>query len=111
MAGSCGCGDELLGSIICGEFLDWLMTFRLLRKVSASLSWLVYNSTSFCLRLSHTCSITFDLFNVCVLWLLGSVILLEAIKDVQQKIVEHWYRILRKQKQVQLNCFLSNKGE
>ena len=28
MAGSCGRGDEALGSIKCGEFLDWLMKDR-----------------------------------------------------------------------------------
>jgi len=26
VAGSCECGNELLGSIKCGEFLDWLKT-------------------------------------------------------------------------------------
>jgi hypothetical protein len=26
VAGTCECGDELSGSIKCGEFLDWLQT-------------------------------------------------------------------------------------
>jgi len=93
----CGCGDEPLGSIKCGEF-DWLKNCRLLRKDCASVSWFVYNSTSFCLSLSYTCSSTFHFFNVCVLRLLGSVIFFEATKDLQQKIVQHWYRMLRKNK-------------
>ena len=60
MAGSCGCGDEPLGSIKCEVFLDWLKTCRLLRKDSAAWSWIVSNSTSFCLRLSYTCYVMFD---------------------------------------------------
>jgi hypothetical protein len=35
MAGSCGHGDELLGSIKGGEFLDQLIDYKLLRKYSA----------------------------------------------------------------------------
>jgi len=34
MAGTCECGNEPSGSIKCGEFLDLLMTFWLLRKDS-----------------------------------------------------------------------------
>jgi hypothetical protein len=34
VAGSCEYGDEPWGSIKCGEFLEWLRTFQLLRKNS-----------------------------------------------------------------------------
>ena len=39
MAGICACGNEPLGSIQCGEFLDWLRAGLLLRKDSAL--WLI----------------------------------------------------------------------
>ena len=32
MADTCECGNELLGSINCGELLDWLTTEQLLKK-------------------------------------------------------------------------------
>jgi hypothetical protein len=35
VAGTCECGNEPLGSIKCGEFLDWLITGKLLKKDSA----------------------------------------------------------------------------
>jgi len=35
VAGTCVCGNERLGSIKCGEFLDWLRTGQLLKKESA----------------------------------------------------------------------------
>ena len=35
MAGSYECGNEPSGSIKCGEFLDWLRTCYLLKKISA----------------------------------------------------------------------------
>jgi len=35
VAGTCECGNELSGSIKCGEFLDWLKTGYLLKKNSA----------------------------------------------------------------------------
>ena len=35
MAGTCEGGNELSGSIICGEFLSWLRTGQLLKKDSA----------------------------------------------------------------------------
>ena len=37
MAGYCECGNEPLGSIKYGEFLDYLRTGHLLKKDSASL--------------------------------------------------------------------------
>jgi hypothetical protein len=36
--GSCECGNETLGAMKCGEFLDWLKTGQLLKKDSAPLS-------------------------------------------------------------------------
>jgi len=35
LADACECGNEPSGSVKCGEFLDWLQTSRLLKKVSA----------------------------------------------------------------------------
>ena len=35
MAGSCECGNEPLGSIKCGEFLDKLRSDQLLKKDTA----------------------------------------------------------------------------
>ena len=35
MAGSCECGNELSGSIECGEFLEWLRNCQLFKKDSA----------------------------------------------------------------------------
>ena len=35
MAGTFECGNELSGSVKCGEFLDWLQTGYLLKKDSA----------------------------------------------------------------------------
>ena len=35
VAGICECGNELSGSIKCGEFLDQMKTGRLLKKASA----------------------------------------------------------------------------
>jgi len=32
VADTCECGNELLGSINCGELLDWLTTEQLLKK-------------------------------------------------------------------------------
>jgi len=65
VAGSCGCGDEPLGSIKFGEFLDWLKNCRLLRKDSAHRAGLFIILLPFVLDyhtrvLSYTCSITFD---------------------------------------------------
>jgi len=41
---SCECGDEPLGSIKCGEFIDWLRTCYLLKKDSAPWSKYVMKS-------------------------------------------------------------------
>jgi hypothetical protein len=38
VAGCCECGDEPSGYIKCGEFLEWLTMFLLLRKDSAAWS-------------------------------------------------------------------------
>jgi hypothetical protein len=38
--GYCECGNELLGSIKCGEILDYVRNCQLLKKVYASWSWL-----------------------------------------------------------------------
>ena len=38
MAGTCECGNELLDSIKCGQFLEWLRTSQLLKKGSAPYS-------------------------------------------------------------------------
>ena len=35
VAGTCDCGNEPLGSVQCGEFLDQLKTGQLLKKDSA----------------------------------------------------------------------------
>jgi hypothetical protein len=35
VVGYCECGNELLGSIKCGEFLDYVRNCQLLKKVSA----------------------------------------------------------------------------
>jgi len=35
VAGTCDCGNELSGSIKCGEFLDWVKTCSLLKNDSA----------------------------------------------------------------------------
>jgi hypothetical protein len=44
VAGSCECGDELSGSINCGEFIDWL------RTVSFSRSSLLHGVSMFSVR-------------------------------------------------------------
>jgi hypothetical protein len=41
VTGSCECGNELPGSIKCGEFLDYLRNCSLLKKASAPWSLLV----------------------------------------------------------------------
>jgi hypothetical protein len=45
VAGTCECGNELSGSMKCGEFIDYLRTCYLLRKDCGSCSllgsWLV----------------------------------------------------------------------
>jgi hypothetical protein len=41
VAGCCECGNERLGSIKCGEFLDWLRNCWLLKKASAPWSLLL----------------------------------------------------------------------
>jgi len=38
LAGTCECGNELSGSIKCGEFVDWLRNCQLLRKDCAAWS-------------------------------------------------------------------------
>ena len=38
MVGSCECGTEPLGSLKCGEILDWLRISQLLKKDSAPYS-------------------------------------------------------------------------
>jgi hypothetical protein len=38
VAGTCECGNEPLGSVKCGEFVDQLRTGSLLKKDSASCS-------------------------------------------------------------------------
>ena len=50
MAGTCECGNELLGSIKCGEFLDQLKTGQLFKKDSAPSSkcWNIKKSECHC---------------------------------------------------------------
>ena len=42
MAGCCESGDEVSGSIKCGEFFDWLRNYWLFKKDSAPFSWFEY---------------------------------------------------------------------
>ena len=44
MAGVSECGNEISGSIKCGEFLDWLRNCQLLKRDSIPLSWLIFTS-------------------------------------------------------------------